>query len=231
MRLWRRTQPSDRPQPEAMPDEQPAERQPEAVPDNERLAQLLLQLADDIADHGEDPHHWSRQVREAGDLIRRGEPWGLKLFLALFEEVGRPGDQPYPIPNPFTQQAFARTRTCRQAHRLADKLATEHWHEEIRLREPEREVAIRPWQAGSTGKAVVYEDGTVVATQDGVGGDPHLPHIKAASRPDEDPVAELAIRTNGLCAIYRHRCDREWLAARVHEHDAGLRLEQKPPRG
>lgn len=67
-------------------------------------------------------------------------------------------------------------------------------------------------------------------TQDGDGGDPHLPHIKRASRPDEDPVAELAIRVNGLCAIYRHRCGREWLAARVHEHDPGLRLEQAPPR-
>jgi hypothetical protein len=96
---------------------------------------------------------------------------------------------------------------------------------------PEREIVLRPWREGSIGKAVVYEDGTVVATQDGDGGDPRLPDIKAASRPDEDPVAELAIRPNGLCAIYRHGCDRPWLAARLREHDPGLRLEQKPPRG
>jgi hypothetical protein len=229
MRLWRRKRRSDQPQPEAMSDKQPLEPQPEAMSDKQRLAQLLYQLADDIADHGDDPRRWSRQVREAAELIRRGQPWGLRLFLALFEPVGRPFDQPYDIPNPFTEQAFARTRTCDEAYRLASELARENDYEASR--HAEREIVLRPWREGSTGKAVVYEDGTVVAIQDDAGGGPRLPEIKAASRPDEDPVAELAIRTNGLCAIYRHKCDHQWLAARVREHDPGLRLEQLPPRG
>jgi hypothetical protein len=230
MRLWRCKRRSDQPEPDGLSDEQPLEPEPEGLSDMQRLAYLLHRLADDIAAHGDDPHGWSRQVRQAGDLIGRGKPWGLGLFIKLFEEVGRPGDQPYPIPNPFTEQPFARTPTCDEAYRLAYDLEGAHWLEESRLRQPDRDIVLRPWREGGTGKAVVYEDGTVVATQDGDGGDPHLPHIKRASRPDEDPVAELAIRGNGLCAIYRHRCGREWLAARVHEHDPGLRLEQAPPR-
>jgi hypothetical protein len=230
MRLWRRTQRSDQPQPEAVSDEQPVEPQPGAMSTEQRLEQLLYQLADDIDDHGDDPKlRWSRQVREAADLIGRGESWGLQLFFALFKEVGRPGDNLHPIPNPFTEQPFARTGTCDEAYRLANEVVRENY--EHNRDAPEREIVLRPWREGSIGKAVVYEDGTVVATQDGDGGDPRIPDIKAASRPDEDPVAELAIRPNGLCATYRHRCDRPWLTARLREHDPRLRLEQKPPRG
>jgi hypothetical protein len=216
MRLWRGRRRSDQPQPEAMSD-------------NQRLEQLLHQLADDIADHGDDPLRWSRQVREAADLIGRGKPWGRRLFLALFDPVGRPFDQPYPIPNPFTEQAFARTRTCDEAHRLARTLLGEHFGEE---NAPECETALRPWREGSTGKAVVYKDGTVVATEDQPGGNPHIADIMAASRPDEDPVARLAIRPDGKCAVYlRYGCDEDWLADRLHEHHPALHLEQKPPRG
>lgn len=94
---------------------------PEGMSDKAWLEALLDQLADDIDADGDDKAHfaWSRQVREAADLIRRGKPWGLKLFFELFEPVGRPFDQPYPVPNPFTEQAFARTSTCAEAHRLA----------------------------------------------------------------------------------------------------------------
>jgi hypothetical protein len=127
MRLWRRTRRSDQPQPDAMSDKQ-------------RLEQLLYQLADDIADHGDEIHlRWSRQLREAADLIRRGKPWGLNIFLGLFDPVGRPFDQPYPIPNPFTEQPFARTRTCDEAYRLARKLLDEHSSEENHLRAAERD--------------------------------------------------------------------------------------------
>ena len=126
MRLWRRERGGDQSRPEGMSDKQ-------------RLEQLLYQLADDIADGGdENDLRWSRQVREAADLVSRGKPWGLRLFLDLFEPVGRPFDQPYPIPNPFTEKAFARTRTCKEAHRLARELLDEHNREEIRLREAER---------------------------------------------------------------------------------------------
>jgi hypothetical protein len=126
MRLWRRKRRGDQPQPEAMSDKQ-------------RLEQLLYQLADDIADDGDEIDlRWSREVREAADLIRRGKPWGLNICLGLFDPVGRPFDQPYPVPNPFTEQAFARTRTCDEAHRLARKLLDEHEREEIHLRAAER---------------------------------------------------------------------------------------------
>jgi hypothetical protein len=120
MRLRRRKRRGDQPQPEAMSDKQ-------------RLEQLLYELSDDIADHGDDHPRWSRQVREAADLIGRGNPWGLSIFLGLFDPVGRPFDQPYPVPNPFTEQAFARTRTCDEAYRLARKLQDEHKLEENHL--------------------------------------------------------------------------------------------------
>jgi hypothetical protein len=107
--------------------------------DKQRLEQLLYQLADDIADNGgELDRRWSREVREAADLIRRGKPWGLNIFLGLFDPVGRPFDQPYPIPNPFTEQAFARTRTCDEAYRLARKLLDEHKREQNHPRAAER---------------------------------------------------------------------------------------------
>ncbi len=94
----------------------------------------------------------------------------------------------------------------------------------------EAKSAVRPWRKGGTGKAVVYEDGTVIATEDDAGGDPHIADIEAASRPDEHPVATIAIRSNGSCVIYRYRGDERWLAARLHEHHPELHLEQRPPR-
>jgi hypothetical protein len=107
--------------------------------DKQRLEQLLDQLADDIAANGDETDlRWSRDVRAAADLIRRGKPWGLDIFLGLFKPVGRPFDQPYPIPNPFTEQAFARTHTCNEAHRLARKLLDEHNREQDHLGAAER---------------------------------------------------------------------------------------------
>ena len=105
---------------------------PEGTSDKEWLETLLDQLADEIAADGDDKAHlgWSRKVRAASDLIRRGNPWGLDMFLGLFDPVGRPFDQPYPVPNPFTEQAFARTSNFDEAHRLAVKLRQEHWREQ-----------------------------------------------------------------------------------------------------
>jgi hypothetical protein len=137
MRLWRRGRDDDQPQPEAVSNKQRP--QPEAMSDKQRLEQLLLQLADDIDRAGDDDLRWARDVREAADLIRRGKPWGLGIFLGLFKPVGRPSDQPYPIPNPFTEKPFARTRTCDEAHRLARKLLDEHDREESRRRAAERD--------------------------------------------------------------------------------------------
>ena len=105
---------------------------PEGMSDKAWLETLLDQLADDIGADGDDKAHlgWSREVRAAADLIRRGKPWGLDIFLGLFDPVGRPSDQPYPVPNPFTEQAFARTSTCAEAQRLASELRNEHKREQ-----------------------------------------------------------------------------------------------------
>jgi hypothetical protein len=197
--------------------------------DKQRLEQLLYQLADDIADHGDDPLRWSRQVREAAGLIRRGNSSGLSLFLALFDPVGRPFDQPHPIPNPFTEQAFARTRTCDEAYRLARKLLDEHVREERRLSAAEREIALRPWREGSTGKAVVYKNGSVVAVEDDARGEPSFVEIKGSSGPDA--VATIGIKPDGSCDAFRYDCDERWLATRLQEHHPALHLGQMPTRG
>jgi hypothetical protein len=206
MRLWRRKRGSDQPPLEAMSDKQ-------------RLEQLLDRLADIIGDGDDTDRFWSGKVHACADQVRAGQVRGLRNFLGLFGGMGSINDQ-----------GFSQVRELSEAYGLASGLLRQIEYEASSHSDP-REIVLRPWKAGSTGKAVVYEDGTVVATEDDAGGDPHLPDIRTASRPDEDPVAELAIRTNGLCAIYRHKCDHEWLAARVREHDPGLRLEQTPPRG
>ena len=117
MSLWRSRSRSPR----------PGLARPEGLSDKPWLETLLGQLADDIdADGDDEAHHdWERQIRDAADLVRRGKPWGLDIFLSLFEPVGRPFDQPYPIPNPFTEQPFARTSTCAEAQRLASELRQE----------------------------------------------------------------------------------------------------------
>ena len=79
------------------------------------------------------------------------------------------------------------------------------------------------------GKAVVYEDGTVVATADDAGGVPHIADIEAASRPEQHSVAAIAIRPDGSCVVYEYHGDDRWLAARLHEHQPELHLEQRPP--
>jgi hypothetical protein len=107
----------------------------------------------------------------------------------------------------------------------------EHAREQGRLLAAEREAPLRPWREGSIGKAVVYKDGTVVATEDGAGGYPHVADIESASRPGEDPVATLAVRPNGKCAVYRRfDCDERWLADRLREHHPALHLERTPRR-
>ena len=209
MSLWRRERRGDR---------------PEGMPDEQRLAQLLDRLADDIADDGDDKItlSWSRRVRECAGAISAGSAEGLYGFFNLFSSDPR---------NTINEQRFTQTRTFYEAHELAGKLLQEHTSEMRRAAE-EAATALRPWREGSTGKAVVYSDGTVVATEDDATGNPHIGDIGAASRPDEDPVATIAIRPNGLCALYRrYGGDERWLAERLHEHHPALHLEQRPRRG
>jgi hypothetical protein len=209
MRLWRREDRGDR---------------HEGVSDEQRLAQLLDQLADDIADDGDDKItlDWSLAVRDCAGAIRAGSARGLSRFFEVFSSDPR---------NTINEQRFTRTRTFDEAHQLASKLLQEH-ESEMRRSSQEAATALRPWTEGSTGKAIVYKDGTVVATEDDASGNPHIADIGGASRPDEDPVATIAIRPNGSCAVYRHYDgDERWLAERLHEHHPALHLEQRPPRG
>jgi hypothetical protein len=209
MRLWRRERRGD---------------PHEAMSDEQRLAQLLDRLADDIADEGDDKItlDWSRAVRDCAGAIRAGSARGLYRFFDVFSSDPR---------NTINEQRFTQTRTFDKAHELARKLLQEH-NSEMRRFADEAATALRPWREGATGKAIVYEDGMVVATEDDASGNPHIADIAAASRPAEDPVATIAIRPNGSCAVYRrYDGDEHWLAERLHEHHPALHLEQRPARG
>jgi hypothetical protein len=205
MSLWRRKRP-------AWPV------RPEGISDEQWLAQLFDQLADDIADDG-DEYSWSSELRKSADWVRAGSPTGLHRFFKLADPDPR---------NTFNEQLFTTTGTYFEASRLASQLLQEHRRSERRY-SIEAKSALRPWTKGGPGKAVIYEDGTVVATEDDAGGDPHIADIEAASRPDEHPIATLAIRADGSCVRYRYRGDERWLADRLHEHHPELHLEPQPP--
>jgi hypothetical protein len=202
MRLWRRERRGDR---------------DEGMSDEQRLAQLLDRLADDIGDDGDDKItlDWMSAVRDCAGAIRAGSARGLYRFFDVFSSDPR---------NTINERRFTQTRTFEEAHQLAWKLLQEH-ESEMRRSSDEAATALRPWREGSTGKAIVYKDGTVVATEDDASGNPHIADIAAASRPDEDAVATIAIRPNGSCAVYRrYDCDERWLAERLHEHHPTLHL-------
>ena len=211
-RLWRRSY------------GQPLEPEPTDA-NRDRLVQLLYRLADDIAAARDDDDsislRWSRSVRDCADLIRAGNPRGLNDFLGgfLFDNDPR---------NTARDQPFVQTRRFEEARRLANALLKEHDRTTPRYA-GEPDVLLRPWSEGHTGKAVLFKDGTVVATEDGLHGDPHIAELKA-SQPDKEPVAAMAIRPNGSCAVYHNERDRDWLAARLHEHHPALHLERRPPR-
>jgi hypothetical protein len=207
MSLWRRKRRADQARPDGISDEQ-------------WLAQLFDRLADDIADDGDD-YSWSGELRKCAEWVRAGSSEGLHRFFRLRNPDPR---------NTFNEQPFTTTSTFFEASRLASELMQEHQRSE-RRHSSEAKSALRPWRAGSTGKAIVYEDGTVVATEDDAGGDPHIADIQNASRPDEHPVATLYLRPDGSCVVYRYRGDEPWLAARLHEHHPELHLEQRPPGG
>ena len=194
--------------------------EPEPISDRARLEQLLNRLADDIADDGDDEWitEWSHQVRGYAALVAAGKPSGLSGVLGLFNNDPR---------NTINEQRFTWTRTFDEAMGLARKLWWEHSAEEGRLREAERGLVLRPWRAGSTGKAVVYADGTVVTCDDDAPGEPQFEDIKI--RPREAPDALIGIAADGSCDAYRTDCDERWLAARLYDHDQRLHLKPQPP--
>lgn len=208
MRLWGRGRPADEQEP---------------ISRKARLEQLLLRLADDIAaDDGDDEFNlrWSREVRACAGQVGAGKPWGLEGFLRLFSNDPR---------NTINEQSFARTRTFEEAHRLAVELLQEHHDEESRRRAAEeREVVLRPWSEGKTGKAVVYADGTVVTSEDDARGEPRFEDIGDA-RQRRGPVALIGIEADGSCDVHRLLRDDRWLAARLHAHDPLLHLGRQPP--
>lgn len=121
---------------------------PKGMSDTQWLEELLYRIADDIAadDHAHSRVDWSREVRGCAGLVGAGNPRGLRNFVRLFDPDPR---------NTFNEQRFVHTRTFDEAARLATKLLFEHEDEERRRRAAEREVVLRPWREGTTGKAVV----------------------------------------------------------------------------
>jgi hypothetical protein len=202
MSLWRRLWGDD-------------EARPEGMSDMQRLEQLLLRVADDIAaDESNSFLDWSRQMREAAGLVGAGNPRGLDTFFRLCDPDPR---------NTFNEQPFTWTSTFREASRLASKLLSEHEDDERRRRAAKRDVALRPWRAGSTGKAVVYADGTVITSEDDARGEPRFEDIGDA-RQRRSPVALVGIRADGSCEAHRNLRDEQWLAAKLRDHDQLLRL-------
>jgi hypothetical protein len=187
------------------------------VSDKARLEELLRRLADDIADDDRDNRTnlgWSREVRGYADLVGAGKPSGLEGLFRLFDPDPR---------NTINEQLFTSTRTFAEAMALARKLWDAHRAEEGRLLAAEREVVLRPWSDGSTGKAVVYADGTVVTSEDDASGEPQFTHVKDA-RQRRAPVALVGIRPDGSCEVQRNLRDEGWLAAALHDHDSRMHL-------
>ena len=104
-----------------------------------------------------------------------------------------------PTPGTLSTSSASSTRELltRRA-RLACRLLSEHEEEERLRREAEDQVVLRPWREGSTGKVVVYADGTVITSEDDAGGEPQFESIKDA-RQRRAPVALIAIEADGSC--------------------------------
>jgi uncharacterized protein DUF6966 len=208
MRVWRWLLSGDQP-----------ERDPNS--DKQRMEQLLYRLADLIGDSNESDRFWSAKVRACADPVRAGKPWGLRNFLNLFGGMGSINDQGFSHPL---------RKDLSEAYALANKLEIE----ETSGHRERDEIVRRPWREGHTGKAVVYRDGMVVATEADAHGQPSIQQIRldlgegASER--HPPVAVIGIQPDGSCDAYRCDCDEHWLAARLHDHHPRLHLGQKPPR-
>lgn len=197
--------------------------QQEPVSEIARLEVLLYRVADDIdADDPEDPANraWSSMLRMYAAQIGARQSAGLESYFRLFSTDPR---------NPINEQPFVMTRTFAEASQLAFKLYMEHNAEERRLREEERGLVLRPWREGSTGKAVVYKDGTVFTADDTAPGEPQILDLHIASGKGGTQVATISIRPDGACDVLLSDRKARWLAARLHDHHPLLHLAPAPP--
>jgi hypothetical protein len=190
----------------------PPERDP--IADKRRLEQLLYRLADVIGDHDESDRFWSGKVRACADQVRAGKPWGLRNFLGLFGGMGSINDQGF---------SHVLRKDLSEAYALASDLLRQVVSETSGHRERD-EIVLRPWTEGHTGKALVYADGLVVASEDDARGLPNIAEIKRASAREAAVVATIGIKADGSCDAYRCERDERWLAARLHDHHAALHL-------
>lgn len=185
------------------------EPQPEAQPsDPERMARLLHELADRIGDDDEIDRFWQSKVRRCAALAEAGKPAGLQGFLQLFGSMGSINDQRF---------SGVLQRELSAAHALAGSLLRESAPAE------DPEVVLNPWTEGKTGKAVVWADGTVIATADETPGTPAIEDIKRAAGLGPD-VAAMGVAPDGTCDVYSYGCDERWLANRLHDHHPALHL-------
>jgi hypothetical protein len=205
-----RSAPDDEPEPEPKPEPEPEPEPEPASKDKARLEKQLYKLADHIGDKDESDRFWSAKVRACADQVRAGHVWGLRNFLGLFGGMGSINDQPF---------SGVLGRELSKTHELASSLLREIAEESSRARESD--VVHRPWSEGHTGKAVVYRDGTVVATQDVEPGKPTINDIRNRS---ERPVAMIGIAPDGSCDVYSSNCDERWLAVQLRNHNPALHL-------
>jgi hypothetical protein len=197
--------------------------QPEPVSEIARLEELLYQVADDIAaDDPDDPinRRWSSMLRMYAGQIGARQAAGLEGYFRLFSTDPR---------NTINEQPFVMTPTFSEASRLAFKLYMEQQAEERRLREVERGLVMRPWQEGRTGKAVVYEDGTVYTCDDTAPGRPQVVDLHDVSGKGGTQVATIGIRPDGACDVLRSDCKACWLDKRLRDHQPLLHLAPTPP--
>jgi len=217
MRLWGRRPSGEEQEPVGGEGHEP-------VSDIARLAALLHRLADDIAAaEGYEPGgvDWSRMVRTCAIQVGAGQRAGLDSFFRLFSSDPR---------NTINEQPFAQTRRFGETMRLAAKLRGELFEEDNRRREAERGLVLLPWSEGSSGKAVVYKDGTVITTDDDAPGNPQFEDIYDASGQEgNNQAAILGIGPDGSCDAYRVDGDEKWLAAQLHAHHPMLHLVGPQP--
>ena len=204
MRLWSRKPPGDRPEHESTSDKQ-------------RLERLLDRLADAIGDDDAADRFWSGKVRACAEQVRAGQPWGLRNFLSLFGGMGSINDQGFSHPL---------RKDLSEAYALASALLREVVSEASGQRD---EIVLRPWREGHSGKALVYEDGLVVAHEDDAGGEPNIAQIRRATAHEDAVVAIVGIKPDGSCDAYRSERDEHWLAARLHDHNPALHLVREGP--
>jgi hypothetical protein len=178
----------------------------------QRLERALYELADAIGDKDETDRFWSAKVRTSADQVRAGQVSGLRNFLSLFGGMGSINDQAF---------SGVLGGDLSGAHALASSLLGRIRYDSSNY--GRRKVVLRPWTEGHAGKALVYRNGKVFATQDESPGTPSIIDLENAS-PFRYLVAVMSIAPDGSCDVYHSSRKERWLAAKLKDHHPALHL-------